>query len=75
VTWVEAVVEAFKLFVLTVGYAIDEARKREARIEDANARRALFEAIVLKAMTELRTRAGDEKVQVDAVDEKIDEKN
>lgn len=74
-TWVEAVVEAFKLFVLTVGYAIDEARKREARIEDANARRALFEAIVLKAMTELRTRAGDEKVQVDAVDEKIDEKN
>lgn len=73
-TWVEAVVEAFRLFVLTVSYAIEEAKKQQQRVDDANARRALFEAAVMRALTEMRTRATDEKRQVDAVDDEIEKK-
>ncbi len=73
-TWIEAVVEAFRLFVLTASYAIEQAKKQQQRVSDANAKRALFEAAVMRAMTELRTRAGDEKRQVDATDDEIEKK-
>lgn len=73
-TWVEAVVEAFRLFVLTVSYAIDQAKRQQAKVDDAVAKRALFEAAVMRALTEMRTRAGDEKRQVDAVDDEIEKK-
>lgn len=73
-TWVEAVVEAFRLFVLTVSYAIEQAKRQQAKVDDANAKRAMFEAAVMRALTEMRTRAGDEKRQVDAVDDEIEKK-
>ncbi len=73
--WVEAVVQAFKLFVLTVGYALEEARKHEQAVADANARRSLFEVAVLRAMADLGLRATQEKRQGDAVDDAVDNKN
>ena len=73
-SWVEAIVEAFRLFVLTVSYAIEQAKRQQAKVDDATAKRALFEAAVMRALTEMRTRAGDEKRQVDAVDDEIEKK-
>lgn len=70
--WIEAVTQAFKLFVLSVGFAIDEAKKHEQEEQDARTKRAIFETAVARALAEMRLRAGDEKRQTDAVDEEID---
>lgn len=71
----EIIANAFKLFVLTVSYAIDLAKKRDAAIADAKARRALFETAVAKALERMAADTVAEKRAVDAVDSKIDEES
>jgi hypothetical protein len=73
--WIEAVVQAFKLFVLTASYAIDEAKAHAAEVADAKAKRALFERAVARALAEMRRRTIEETAQVDATDDAIDKKN
>ena len=71
-TVVDAIVMAFRLFVLTVGYAIEEAKKAELARDAALAKRAVFEAAVSRALERMRLDATREKRQVDSVDDKID---
>ncbi len=73
--WIEACVQAFKLFVLTTSYAIEEAKAHAAEVADAKAKRDLFERAVGRALTEMRIRAGEQKRQTDAVDDAIDKKS
>ena len=72
-TIVDAIVEAFRLFVLTVTYVLEESRKAEQRRDDARKRRELFETAVARALTEMRERSTEENQQVDAVDKAADE--
>ncbi len=71
-TVVDAVVEAFRLFVLTVGFTIDEAKRAEARKDAATTKRAIFEAAVARALEKMRADATREKRQIDTVDDEID---
>lgn len=53
----EAVSQAFKLFVLVVGFAFEQSRTRDERIEDWRKRQADFDAMVQRALIRLQTQA------------------
>ncbi len=71
-TVVDAIIQAFKLFILVVGYTIEEAKRAELAKDAALAKRAVFEAAVARALERMRLDATREKQQVDKVDDEID---
>lgn len=70
---IEIIANAFKLFVLTIGYGIDLARQKQQAIDTATARRALFEKAAALALERMRAATVDEKATVDEADSAIDE--
>jgi len=70
---VEIIANAFKLFVLTISYALDLARQKQLAIDSANARRDLFEKAASLALERMRAATVSEKTTVDEADSSIDE--
>lgn len=70
----EVIVQALKLCVLTISYAIELAKKREQAIADARARRTLFEQSLQKAIEHMRLEVVEEKRATDELDPAVDEK-
>ncbi len=69
---VEAIIQAVKLAILTIGFVIEEARKAEAAKADAVAKRAQFEIAVARALERMRNDAATELTQTNSVDDAID---
>ncbi len=69
---VEAIIQALRLAILTIGFILEEARKHENAVADSMAKRALFEAAVAKALERMRVSNAIEKQEVDAVDAALD---
>lgn len=71
-SFAEALAQAFKLFVVVVSYAFEQAKKREQRIADWQLRQEAFERMVTQALLEMRSRAQLERKQIDVVDDAVD---
>jgi hypothetical protein len=70
---VEAIIQALRLAILTIGFAIEEARKAEAAKANAQAKRAQFETAVARALERMRGDAAAELRQTNTVDDAMDE--
>lgn len=69
---VEAIIQALKLAILTIGFAIEEARKAQAAKADAVAKRAQFETAVARALERMRSDTAAELAQTNRVDDAAD---
>lgn len=68
----EIVLEAIKLCLAIIGYAFDEAKKREAEKLSEEQKRDLFDAALAKAVEDLRGKVVVEKALVDKADDAMD---
>jgi hypothetical protein len=69
---VEAIIQALKLAILTVGFILEEARKAESAKADAVAKRAQFETAVARALERMRGDGAKELQQINTIDDAMD---
>lgn len=69
---IEAIGEALRLFFLTVQYVLDESKKHQQAVLDAQQKRALFDTAVAKAQSDMRGEAAEEDLEVDKTDDAED---